>query len=110
MKVRWKWLIAFCLLIFIYKYSYTYLHSNPILALRTHIFFKGYPIKAITCEIKEDKYFNDFDGGMLEKEKFRGYIITKKPPKQRPTGNFLYRWKVKEKDSLYYGEYRPGGI
>ena len=41
------------------------LHSTPSMALRTHVFFMGYPKAAITSEIIEDEFHNKTD-----KEKF----------------------------------------
>lgn len=80
------------------------LHSTPSMALRTHVFFMGYPKAAITSEIIEDEFHNNID-----KEKFielhaKAYTLTK-PPTEKATEGELRNFLVKKFGFLHFAEY-----
>ena len=80
------------------------LHSTPSMALRTPVFFMGYPKAAITSEIIEDEFHNKID-----KEKFmelhaKAYTLTK-PPTEKATEGELRNFLVRKFGFLHFAEY-----
>lgn len=84
------------------------LHLTPSLALRTHVFFKGYPLKAISTDIVDDEHHNTVDEKELKKENAKCYSLTK-PPIESATDSELRNYKVTRKGILYVAEYYGDG-
>ena len=80
------------------------LHSTPKMALRYHIFFSGYPIKALTTDIYVTKIDNEFDNELLNKLNANSYTLTK-PPFEKATEAELDTFLVKKRAFLYFAEY-----
>ncbi|UOQ45493.1 hypothetical protein MUN89_05980 [Halobacillus salinarum] len=81
---------------------YILLHLTPRIALRTHLFFEGHPIAAITSQIVHEKAHNN------EEEmgkRYKDYKLTD-PPNERATQSQLRNFRVVKKRYLYYAEYR----
>ena len=76
------------------------LHLTPHLALRTHVFFMGYPIEAVKTGIVDDKFHNRTDW----KPNAKYYTLTK-PPVERVTEGILHNFKVSKNGFLYFAEY-----
>jgi len=83
-------------------------HSVPTLALRTSIFFHGYPVVAVTTEIQEYVPYSQYDRELLEKENARLFKLTP-PPVEKATQGYLYTWKVSKKAFLYFARYHGEG-
>lgn len=83
---------------------YVITHSTPELALRTHVFFMGHPIIAITTDIEEDPYHNDYHKAEFEKLDASAYILTN-PPVEKATESELISFMVKKKGLLHFAEY-----
>ncbi|HEY4552872.1 MAG TPA: hypothetical protein VIG80_06735 [Bacillaceae bacterium] len=80
------------------------LHSTPHLALRTHVFFQGYPKAALTSGVMDDAYHNEADQGALERLNAKAYTLTK-PPVEKATAGQLRNFSVKKIGFLYFAEY-----
>lgn len=80
------------------------LHLSPQLALRTHVFVMGYPIKAIVTEIKEDKLLSQSDKKEFERANKKVYLLTD-PPVEKATQGELRRYTVKKVWLLYFAEF-----
>ena len=55
------------------------LHSTPNIALRTHVFFLGYPTAAITSGIIEDEFHNKIDKQKFVELNGKAYTLTNPP-------------------------------
>lgn len=80
------------------------LHSTPNIALRTNVFFLGYPIKAITTGIIDDKFHNNIDKEDYVKLDLKAYTLTK-PPLEKNTGGYLSNYTVRKVGYLYFAKY-----
>lgn len=80
------------------------LHLSPSLALRTHVFFNGHPILAVTTNIVDDQEHNQTDKEFLRKEHAKIYSLTK-APKEKVTGTFFTNYIVHKKGILYIADY-----
>ncbi|MGD6873716.1 hypothetical protein ACQCU1_16175 [Sutcliffiella horikoshii] len=74
------------------------LHSNPTTALRTKVFFMGYPKAAFTSEIVEYEY------GNLHDKDSKGYVFTE-PPIEKATQGYLDTYQVKKMGIFYFAEF-----
>ncbi|AQQ52590.1 hypothetical protein [Planococcus lenghuensis] len=83
---------------------YVVTHCTPELALRTHVFFMGYPVIAVTTDIEDDPYHNDYHRTAFEQMNARAYMLTK-PPIEKATESELVSFLVKKKGFLHYAEY-----
>ena len=90
-------LIIFVILVYV-------LHSIPALALRTSVFFHGFPIVALTTDIQEYEPYSRHDRELLEKENSKLYRLTP-PPIEEATQGHLYTWKVSKKVFIYFASY-----
>lgn len=76
------------------------LHSTPKMALRTHVFFMGYPKAALTSEIIDYEYqnikFKEIDS--------RGYTLTE-PPIEKATEGLLDTYQVKRIGFLFFADF-----
>ncbi|MGM0877840.1 MAG: hypothetical protein ACQEWV_24655 [Bacillota bacterium] len=80
------------------------LHSTPHIALRTYVFFTGYPKAAITSEIIEDKYHNKIDKEKFVKLNAKAYTLTK-PPIEKATQGELRNYLVRKIGFFHFVEY-----
>lgn len=80
------------------------LHSTPHSALRTHVFFMGYPTAAITSGIIEDEYHNRIDKQTFEELNAKAYTLTK-PPIEKMTAGQLQNFLVTKTGFLYFAKY-----
>ncbi|WP_121612702.1 hypothetical protein [Mesobacillus foraminis] len=80
------------------------LHSTPKLALRTYVFFTGYPIAAVTTGIIGDEYHNQVDKEAFARINAKAYTLTK-PPVERATQGELRNYLVRKIGFLYVVEY-----
>lgn len=78
------------------------LHSTPSMALRTHIFFMGYPIAAISSGIIEDKEHNEVD--KFAELNAKAYTLTN-PPIEKATQGELRNFLVRKFGFLHFAEY-----
>lgn len=69
-------------------------HATPEMAIRSHVFFMGYPISAIKADIEEYKYGD----GVI------GYKITP-PPIERATEGELDTYIVSKKWVFYFAKF-----
>ncbi|MGR3779167.1 hypothetical protein ACT1UG_26650 [Bacillus paramycoides] len=84
------------LILFMSSSLYIYLHSTPIRAIRTAIFFTGHPIKAFQGKIKE---MEDMNHQII---KYNGKTFYWIPEFQvRSTGIDVLTASVEEKSFLY---------
>ncbi|WP_404460817.1 hypothetical protein [Sutcliffiella horikoshii] len=74
------------------------LHSNPTSALRTKVFFMGYPKVAFTSEIVEYEFVN------LHAKGSKGYLFTE-PPMEKATQGYLDTYQVKKFGIFYFAEF-----
>lgn len=83
------------------------LHSTPHIALRTYVFFSGYPTIALTTSIIEDEYHNEIDKEMFEELNAKAYTLTT-PPIEKATQGELRNFLVKKYGLFhiveFYGE------
>lgn len=80
------------------------LHLTPSIALRTHVFFNGHPIIALTSNIVEDQAHNRMDKEYLKKENAKCYSLTK-APKEKATDSYLRNYIVRKNGFLYSANY-----
>jgi len=80
------------------------LHSTPNLALRTCVFFMGYPKAAFITDIADDEYHNKFDKKKFAKLNAKAYTLTK-PPFEKATESELRNYLVRKKGFLYFADY-----
>ncbi|MDR7000198.1 hypothetical protein [Neobacillus niacini] len=80
------------------------LHSTPKLALRTCVFFMGYPKAAFITDIGDDEYHNKFDKKKFAKINAKAYTLTK-PPFDKATESELRNYFVRKIGYLYFAEY-----
>ncbi|WP_088071816.1 hypothetical protein [Gottfriedia luciferensis] len=91
-----KWseiVIMFCPIVILPIILFFVLHSTPVLALRTHLFFNGHPVLAVTTKITDDREHNRLDKEYLKKEKAKCYTLTK-APKEKITDSYLTNYIV----------------
>lgn len=88
--------------------TFVILHITPNLALRTHVFFNGYFIEAITTGIIDDEHHNKVDKEFLENQNAKCYTLTK-PPIEEATQGILQNYKVAKKGFLYFASYYGNG-
>ncbi|MFG6494648.1 hypothetical protein P8610_04775 [Fictibacillus sp. UD] len=103
MKKRTELKISLALLI-----VFIVLHLSPQLALRTHVFVMGYPIKAIVTEIEEDKLVSKDDQEEFERANKKVYLLTD-PPIEKATQGELRRYTVKKVWLFYFAEFLGEG-
>ncbi|MBB2480467.1 hypothetical protein H5P36_09690 [Bacillus sp. APMAM] len=80
------------------------LHSTPKLALRTCVFFMGYPKTAFISNIAEDGYHNKLDKKKFARLNAKAYTLTK-PPFEKATESELRNYLVRKKGFLYFAKY-----
>ncbi|MDF2608277.1 MAG: hypothetical protein K0S34_2477 [Bacillales bacterium] len=95
--MKLKWLIASLVFISLF----IFLHSSPIIALRTHLFFKGHPVRALDCKFEEWDYDDELKKTLYAKN--IKWYVTFNPPEAHGTGIPMYNWKVEKKGFLYFG-------
>lgn len=96
-KRELKWLVSLFALVIV---LFVLLHTSSELAIRTHLFYEGYPKAAITSEIVEYEFYTtDFI-----RENLKGYTLTK-PPTEKATESILDTYQVEKKGFLYFAEY-----
>ncbi|GAE25544.1 hypothetical protein JCM9140_1544 [Halalkalibacter wakoensis JCM 9140] len=83
------------------------LHSTPHLAVRTYVFFTGYPVAAVTTNIIHDDYHNEVDKEKFAEWNAKAYTLTK-PPIEKATQGELRNYLVKKRGFFhiveFYGE------
>ncbi|WP_043932483.1 hypothetical protein [Bacillus sp. EB01] len=84
--------------------AFLLLHSNPNTALRTKVFFMGYPIKAISTEITDDQFHNETNKEEYAKLNAKAYTLTN-PPIERATQGELSNYLVKKIGFLYFAKH-----
>lgn len=80
------------------------LHSTPSMALRTYVFFLGYPKAAITSGIIEDKEHNEVDKDRFAELNAKAYALTN-PPIEKATQTELRNYLVRKFGFLHFAEY-----
>lgn len=80
------------------------LHSTPHTALRTYVFFSGYPIVALTTDIVDDEYHNRVDKAKFKKLNGKAYTLTK-PPIEKATQGELNNYLVRKFGIIHYVEF-----
>ncbi|MGE7673243.1 hypothetical protein ACQKMV_06610 [Lysinibacillus sp. NPDC094403] len=80
------------------------LHSTPNMALRTYVFFLGYPKAAITSGIIEDKEHNEVDKDRFAELNAKAYALTN-PPIEKATQTELRNYLVRKFGFLHFAEY-----
>jgi hypothetical protein len=80
------------------------LHSTPKMALRTCVFFMGYPKEALITNIGEDEYHNKFDKKKFARLNAKAYTLTK-PPFEKATESELRNYLVRKIGFLYFADY-----
>ncbi|MFE3572932.1 hypothetical protein [Lysinibacillus sp. NPDC059133] len=80
------------------------LHSSPSIALRTHVFFLGYPKAAISSGIIEDKEHNEVDKDKFAELNAKAYTLTN-PPIEKATQGELRNFLVRKFGFLHFAEY-----
>ncbi|OOE12549.1 hypothetical protein [Fictibacillus arsenicus] len=98
-----RWLVIISLII-----VFTLLHSTPSIALKTHVFFMGYPIAAITSGIVEDDFHNKVDKEKFAKINAKAYTLTK-PPIEKATQGKLRNYLVRKIGIWYFAEFLGEG-
>ncbi|MFD1927680.1 hypothetical protein ACFSFY_06320 [Sporosarcina siberiensis] len=76
------------------------LHSTPKMAIKTHVFFLGYPKVALTSEITDYQYQNI----KLNEQNSSGYVFTE-PPIEKETQAYLDTYAVKKVGIFYFADY-----
>ncbi|MCA1030326.1 hypothetical protein LCL95_04640 [Bacillus timonensis] len=84
------------------------LHSTPNTALRTKVFFMGYPKAALTSAIIDDEYHNEVDKNKFAELNAKAYSLTK-PPIEKATQGELRNFLVKKFGFLHFAEYYGEG-
>jgi hypothetical protein len=84
--------------------TFLLLHSTSNMAVRTNVFAMGYPIKAITTGIIEEKNVNKQDKEKYAKLNMKLYKLTK-PPYEKGTGGTLIYFTVKKINFLYFADF-----
>ncbi|XQY91166.1 hypothetical protein ACNRWW_16925 [Metabacillus sp. HB246100] len=79
-------------------------NSNPSMAVRTHVFFMGYPKAALTSGIVEDDYHNKVDKDKFVDMNAKAYTLTE-PPIEKATQGELRNFLVRKYGFLYLAEY-----
>ena len=79
-------------------------HSTSNIALRTHVFFLGYPKAAITSGIIEDEFHNKIDKQKFVGLKGKAYTLTN-PPNEKATQGELSNFFVRKAGFLYFAKY-----
>ncbi|WP_370044036.1 hypothetical protein [Lysinibacillus sp. RC79] len=80
------------------------LHLTPSMALRTHIFFMGYPKASISSGIIEDKDHNIVDKDKFAELNAKAYTLTN-PPIEKATQGELRNFLVRKFGFLHFAEY-----
>ncbi|MBG9586351.1 hypothetical protein [Cytobacillus firmus] len=84
------------------------LHSTPNMALRTHVFFSGYPAAAIGSGIIEDAFHNEVDRDRFAELNAKAYTLTE-PPVEKATQGKLRNYLVRKYGFFYFAEYYGEG-
>lgn len=84
------------------------LHSTPNTALRTKVFFMGYPKAALTSAIIDDEYHNEVDKDKFVELNAKAYTLTK-PPMEKATQGELRNYIVRKFGILYLADYYGEG-
>ena len=84
------------------------LHSTPNTALRTKVFFMGYPKAALTSAIIHDEYHNEVDKDKFAELNAKAYTLTK-PPIEKATQGELRNYLVRKFGFLHFAEYYGEG-
>ncbi|MCS0670304.1 hypothetical protein NX023_03390 [Cytobacillus firmus] len=79
-------------------------HSTPVMALRTHVFFSGNPAAAIGSGSIEDDFYNEVDQDKFVKLNAKAYTLTK-PPVEKATQGEVRNYLVEKYGFLYFAEY-----
>ncbi|MBX9974281.1 hypothetical protein [Cytobacillus firmus] len=82
------------------------LHSTPGTAIRTKVFFMGYPKAALTSVIIEDEFHNDKD--RFAELNAKAYTLTK-PPIEKAIQGELRNYLVRKFGFLHFAEYYGEG-
>lgn len=77
------------------------LHTSPLIAVRTKLFFDGHPIAAVKTDIKYNEFQQNLDYYILKQEGSKIYSITT-GAKDWQTGNYIFNYKVTRKGFLYF--------
>ncbi|MFD1739233.1 hypothetical protein ACFSCX_22390 [Bacillus salitolerans] len=84
------------------------LHSTPSTAIRTKVFFMGYPNAAVTSPIIDDEYHNEVDNDKFAELNAKAYTLTK-PPIEKATQGELRNYLVRKFGFLHFAEYYGEG-
>lgn len=84
--------------------TYVVTHSTPELALRTHVLFMGHPVIAITTDVENSLYHNDYHKAEFEKLNAKAYILTKLPV-EKATESELISLVVEKRGFLHFAKY-----
>ena len=84
------------------------LHSTPNTAIRTKVFFMGYPKAALTSSIIDDEYHNEVDIDKFAELNAKAYTLTK-PPIEKATQGELRNYLVRKIGFLHFAEYYGEG-
>ena len=76
-------------------------HATPEMAIRSRVFFMGYPISAIKADIVEYEYHSDIH---TEIKNSQGFKITN-PPIERATQGELDTYIVSKKWIFYFAKF-----
>jgi hypothetical protein len=80
------------------------LHSTPSMALRTYVFFLGYPKAAISSGIIEDKEHNEVDRDKFAELNAKAYTLIN-PPIEKATQTELRNFLVWKFGFLHFAKY-----
>lgn len=84
------------------------LHSKPDTAIRTKVFFMGYPKAALTSVIIDDEFHNEVDKARFAELNAKAYTLTK-PPIEKATQGELRNYLVRKFGFLHFAEYYGEG-
>ncbi|MGR3763090.1 hypothetical protein [Rossellomorea sp. NS-SX7] len=99
---KWIGIVSALLLLFMV------LHRTPHMAVRTKVFFMGYPADAFTTGIVDDEYHNEVDKEKFSSLNAKAYTLTE-PPVEKATQGELRNYLVKKVGFLYFAEYYGEG-
>ncbi len=80
------------------------LHLTPKMALRTHVFFMGYPIAAITSAIVNDEFHNEMYKKEFKEKNSKAFTLTD-PPIEKASQGQLRNFKVTQVGYLNFADY-----
>lgn len=88
--------------------TFLLLHSTPGTAIRTKVFFMGYPKAALTSSIIDDEFHNEVDKDRFAELNAKAYTLTK-PPIEKATQGELRNYLVRKFGFLHFAEYYGEG-